>query len=110
MERLLKNVDMALRFGAAVFILSMAPDAALAYIDPGNGAYMVQALFTLVGAALFYIRHPIRSLRELSRWLFTRFGKSSDARRGGLALDAEGSIPGEQHGTAATARSVSEDR
>jgi len=45
--------------------LGSAPTVAMAYIDPGNGAYMVQLLFTLVGAALFYVRHPIRSLKLL---------------------------------------------
>ena len=52
-----------LRYATTVLALALAPAAAMAYIDPGNGAYMVQALFTLVGAAKFYLRHPIRSVR-----------------------------------------------
>ena len=43
--------------------LAVSPSVAMAYIDPGNGAYMVQALFTLIGAALFYIRHPVRTAK-----------------------------------------------
>jgi hypothetical protein len=39
----------------------------MAYIDPGNGAYMVQALLTLLGAALFYVRHPIRTAKMIWR-------------------------------------------
>jgi len=57
------NGDFGLRFAAVVLILALAPAAAKAYIDPGNGAYMVQALFTVVGAALFYLRHPLRSIK-----------------------------------------------
>lgn len=60
--------------------LGSAPTVALAYIDPGNGAYMVQVLFTLVGAALFYVRHPIRSLKLLWRRL-TR-GSNPDPEAG----------------------------
>jgi hypothetical protein len=59
----------------------MAPTVALAYIDPGNGAYMVQAMFALVGAALFYLRHPIRSLKELWRWMSSHAKRDSTAHR-----------------------------
>lgn len=67
-----------------VVVWCLAPGLALAYIDPGNGAYMVQALFTLVGAALFYLRHPIRTLRSLLdhaglRWRKFRGPSLSDA-------------------------------
>jgi hypothetical protein len=65
------------RFGLTVLILAAAPGAAMAYIDPGNGAYMVQALFTLVGAALFYVRHPIRSAKLAWAALLRRFGSDS---------------------------------
>jgi hypothetical protein len=63
----MKNGDFGLRFAAVVSSLALAPAAAMAYIDPGNGAYMVQALFTLVGAALFYVRHPIRTVKHFWR-------------------------------------------
>jgi len=46
-----------------VAFLAVSPTVAMAYIDPGNGAYMVQALFTLLGAALFYVRHPVRTAK-----------------------------------------------
>jgi hypothetical protein len=61
-----------LRCVAVIAALSLAPTLAQAYIDPGNGAYMVQVLFTLVGASLFYVRHPIRSLKAFGRWLLNR--------------------------------------
>lgn len=66
-------------FGAA--LLSLAPTLALAYIDPGNGAYMVQAIFTMLGAAFFYLKHPLRSLQAFWQWI---------RRRG----HSDGSLPG----------------
>ena len=55
-----------------VLFLATAPKVATAYIYPGNGAYMVQALFTLIGAALFYVRHPVRTLKFIWGWLLRR--------------------------------------
>jgi hypothetical protein len=62
-----------MRHIALVAMLGTAPGVAFAYIDPGNGAYMVQALFTLVGAALFYLRHPIHLLRSAWGWISKRW-------------------------------------
>jgi len=59
--------------GMVVLVWALAPGRAFAYIDPGNGAYMVQALFTVIGAAFFYLRHPIRSLRGLADSLASRW-------------------------------------
>jgi hypothetical protein len=59
----------ACRGVAAVFVLALAPTLALAYIDPGNGAYMVQALMTVVAAGIFYLRHPVRTLKAIGRRL-----------------------------------------
>jgi hypothetical protein len=50
----------AVRCMVLVAMLVTAPGVAFAYIDRGNGAYMVQALFTLIGAALFYLPHPLK--------------------------------------------------
>jgi hypothetical protein len=60
------------RWVLIALVLAMAPGAAMAYIDPGSGAYMVQALFALVAAGLFYARHPIRSLKAFWRWVCRR--------------------------------------
>ena len=54
---------------ALALSLGLAPAAAMAYIDPGNGAYMVQALFAFIGAAIFYLRHPVRALKSAWNWL-----------------------------------------
>lgn len=67
------NEGIYVRVGGLLTCLVLAPNLAFAYIDPGNGAYMVQALFTLVGAALFYLRHPIRTLKESWHWVLGRF-------------------------------------
>jgi len=61
------------RLAGVVLAFSAVPGLAMAYIDPGNGAYMVQVIFTLVGAGLFYLRHPIRSLQAMGRWFSARW-------------------------------------
>ncbi len=52
--------------GACCFLM---PHAALAYIDPGSGAYYLQMLMALVGAGAFYITHPRKLMTLLAaRW------------------------------------------
>jgi hypothetical protein len=63
---------LGLRFILIVLLLATAPKVASAYIDPGNGAYMVQALFAMIGAALFYLRHPGRTLKAIWGWVLRR--------------------------------------
>jgi hypothetical protein len=38
---------------------------AYAYIDPGTGMLLIQGLIAAIGAALVFIRHPIKSLKKL---------------------------------------------
>lgn len=45
------------------------PQTALAYIDPGTGAYLVQGLAALVGAVAFYVSHPAELIRRLKEKL-----------------------------------------
>jgi hypothetical protein len=73
-----------LRVAGCVTLLALAPGLAWSYIDAGNGAYVVQLLFTLAGAASFYIRHPLRFLRAVRNWISRR--KSSDANEQGAAV------------------------
>jgi hypothetical protein len=73
----MKDVSLG-RYAVIAVALAIAPTAAMAYIDPGNGAYMVQIIFTLAGAALFYVRHPIRTCKGIWNSL-TKRGKSIDA-------------------------------
>lgn len=68
-----------LRGITTVVVLALAPAAAFAYIDVGNGAYMVQALFTVAGAALFYLRHPIRTAKKIGLRISRAFRPGRDA-------------------------------
>ena len=77
----MKEGSLYLRCAVVVLVLSAAPGAAMAYIDPGNGAYMVQALFTLVGAAIFYLRHPIRSVKVMWHSLSSRWRSDGSVSR-----------------------------
>jgi hypothetical protein len=72
-----------IRYGVIALLLGTAPTIANAYIDPGNGAYMVQAMFTVVATALFYLRHPVRTLKNL--WY--------SVRRSGKPLDETAQAP-----------------
>jgi hypothetical protein len=101
----MREGSFGLRCMAVVLILSLAPAAAMAYIDPGNGAYMVQALFTLVGAALFYLRHPVRSLKAIGRSISARLkgrgspmqGAASDSQDTGISAGASEVGTGSDH-------------
>lgn len=48
------------------------PQTSFAYVDPGTGAYVVQALVALAGATVFYITHPLELLRRVKRRLLKR--------------------------------------
>jgi hypothetical protein len=52
------NDSRCLRCAAIVLLIGIAPTVAMAYIDPGNGAYMVQVLFTLAGGGNFLPAAP----------------------------------------------------
>jgi len=41
------------------------PQTSFAYVDPGTGAYVVQALAAVVGALVFYTTHPRELLRRV---------------------------------------------
>jgi len=104
----LKKYQFGLRCAGTVFIFAMAPTVALAYIDPGNGAYMVQALFALVGAALFYLRHPIRSLKELWHWCSSRGRQESATRPADAASGSDPDTAQHEHGSNALSNAVPE--
>ncbi len=48
-----------------VFLLGMVPTVAYAYVDPGTGAYIVQAIIAVIASGLFFLRNPIRVLKNL---------------------------------------------
>jgi len=93
----MKDGSFGIRGVATVLVLAMAPAAAMAYIDPGNGAYMVQALFALAGAVIFYLRHPIRFLK--AGW----HSLSSRRKRDGMPLrDAQSDPQGPETSSGVT--------
>ncbi len=59
-------------FSACAVVL-LIPAAAQAYTDAGTGAYLIQTLFALTGALMFYA-HPVRLFRRVLRWVDMRRG------------------------------------
>lgn len=57
-----------LSIASTALVLSMFATPALAYIDPGNGAMLVQAFLALVASAVFYFRNPSQLWRDLKNW------------------------------------------
>jgi hypothetical protein len=85
---MVKRAFLVQRCAAVVFVLAIAPGLAQAYIDPGSGAYMVQAMFALIGAIIFYARHPMRSLKSFGRWVAGRWRKDRSVSTQEPALEA----------------------
>lgn len=54
----------------ATFFAFLIPELAHAYVDPGTGAYLVQAFLAIMAAAAFYLRHPIEAVKRLIRKIF----------------------------------------
>ena len=52
---------------AILYVLSICcwSHNAYAYIDPSSSLYLIQGLFAIVGAIIFYIRHPIEAIKNL---------------------------------------------
>jgi hypothetical protein len=88
-----KSSSAPLRMLTVALLLAAAPTVALAYIDPGNGAFMVQALFTMVGAALFYVRHPIRFLQTVWRKVTGRWSGLDAPPTSGSGVDPKNPVP-----------------
>ncbi len=55
------------------FWLITFPSLAFAYIDPGAASYFIQALIALLSAGVFYLRHPIESIKKLFKSIFKRW-------------------------------------
>lgn len=47
----------------------LLPASAWAYVDPGSGMLMLQAVLAAVGAAIVFIRKPVEILKRLLRRL-----------------------------------------
>ena len=51
----------------AILTASLSSTSAFAYVDPGTGAYVIQALLALFAAIIFYIRHPLELIKTFIR-------------------------------------------
>lgn len=49
----------------AVILLATMSPLAHAYVDPGTGAYLVQALVAVVATGMVYLRTPLKLLKAL---------------------------------------------
>jgi hypothetical protein len=59
-------------------VLAFLPETAFAYIDPGTGAMLVQALLAVIAAFLFYLRNPKTLLSDLTSWIKRLRSKRQD--------------------------------
>jgi hypothetical protein len=55
-------------------VMIFFPSVAQAYVDPGTGAYLLQLLIAVFGAAVFYISKPAELLK-LIRSFFSKKSK-----------------------------------
>lgn len=46
--------------------------SAHAYVDPGSGMLLWQALIAVIGAIIVFVRHPVDTLKRLYRNLFKK--------------------------------------
>lgn len=46
--------------------------SAHAYVDPGSGMLLWQALIAVIGAVIVFVRHPVDTLKRLYRKLFKK--------------------------------------
>jgi hypothetical protein len=58
----------------SAFILLSVATPAFAYIDPGSGTMLVQAVLALLASTVFYFRNPSQIWHKIRKWL-KRFRK-----------------------------------
>lgn len=66
--------------GAALIAVLFWPQGALAYIDPGTGAMVVQTILALVAAVAFYFRNPLALWRDFKGFVKRLLTRSTDQR------------------------------
>jgi hypothetical protein len=57
---------------AILCLIVFVPLQAQAYVDPGSGMLIWQGLVALLGAAILFVRRPLRALK---RWYRRLLGK-----------------------------------
>ena len=63
-----------LNFIYLFFVLLFTSTKAHAYIDPGAGAFILQAIIAFFGVVVFYLGYPIKIIRSI----FKKKDKNSD--------------------------------
>lgn len=59
-------------------MFALVPGVSHAYVDPGTGAMLVQALLAVIAIAFFYLRNPRTLLSDLAKWLKQLRSKRKD--------------------------------
>jgi uncharacterized membrane protein YhaH (DUF805 family) len=57
------------RISAVVFVLTLLPLQAHAYVDPGTGMLLIQGLIALIGGVIVFVRNPVATVK---RWMERR--------------------------------------
>jgi len=65
LQRTHEGVGVTRRLICVSVLILCLPETSFAYVDPGTGAYLVQALLALAGATIFYVTHPLELLRRI---------------------------------------------
>lgn len=55
-----------------LIVLALWIPSAQAYVDPGSGMLLWQALIAVVGAVIVFVRHPVEAIKRLYRKLFRK--------------------------------------
>ena len=55
-----------------IILLSFLMTEANAYIDPGTGSFILQAIITFFAAVVFYLGYPIRYIKQLYKKIFKK--------------------------------------
>lgn len=58
-----------------VFVFSISPITAYAYIDPSSSLLIIQGVLAFFGALVVFVKNPIKSIKNLIK----KFRNSSDA-------------------------------
>ena len=56
-----------------IFLVSFSITEANAYIDPGTGSFIIQAILALAASIVFYLGYPIRFIKKI-------FSKNKDKK------------------------------
>lgn len=58
-------------------VLFCTPISAFAYVDPGTGGMLLQAILAVVASLIFYLRNPFQLIRDIKFWFSQKDPKDS---------------------------------